>query len=515
MSCPTARRAFICGASAVGLHHYRARQHEDYKLPVMCEPPTYSSPSALRKNPTLHLPRAAFIRKNANSVASEYDIRGSVAGDGAYSTVVIGTNKYSGIKRAIKKIPKKDTNEQEFEVEIRSLMALDHPHIVKMLQYFDEGDDFYIAFELIDGPDLVQHIVRRAGELEGYVPEEELSIILRQVLKAILSCHEGGIVHRDVKLENFMIQGQEMVVKMIDLGLAMRKEDPHEVIGTFRYMAPEIYFSTERYTKAVDMWALGVSVYTMLTLAPLLPDEKDDVRDLLSDKKYVANKLKSCDVLKDRKLSKEARDFLNKLLAYDPRYRITAQEALQHPFIQRSGTRGLTEAIMKSRLAAKMEAFAMAPPLKRIGLLAIASTVSQCHDKELIDVRLLFRTLNKSGNGKLRLCEIEDALKQEGFSLPAHFHEILKICSSCGNASLNFNEFIACNLPDCFLNEQLCATVFRLLDRDSNGRLGSEDMKMLFASGGKPAPEFCEDIVRRSTGQSSVTSSEFCKFMLD
>jgi len=489
----------------------------------MCASPSAPKTSAVL-HPSLNLPRAAFIRKNTNPVASEYEIGESTIGEGAYSTIIQGTNKYSGIARAIKFIPKTTTDAELFEVELRSLMALDHPHIVKICQYFDEGDHFVIVFEMIDGPDLVQYILQRADTLgSDHVPEKELGIILRQVLKAILSCHEGGIIHRDVKLENFMISGKEMVVKMIDLGLAATKEHPliagNSVIGTYRYMAPEIYSSTQGYDKAVDMWALGVSFYTMLTLDTLLPDEEDEVRKLLLKPNYVAQKIKACRVLKERKLSKEARNFLNMLLAYDPQKRITAEDALQHPFIKNSAQVGLTRVQMPNQinntLPAKMDAFAKAPPLERIGRLAIAHTISQCTDKELIEVRLMFRTLNKSGNGKLSISEIKDGLEQDGFALPPNFGEVLAVCSSSGSETLNFNEFMACNLPDCFLNEQLCATVFRLLDRDGNGLLGPEDLKIMYASGGAKAPELCEDIVFSSTGKTSITSAEFCTFMLD
>lgn len=478
-------------------------------------------------HPSLNLPRAALIRKNTNSVASEYELGESIVGEGAYSTVISGRNKHSGIERAIKVIGKKTTDEEAFKVELESLMALDHPHIVDILQYFDEGDNFYIVFEMIDGPDLVQYIIQRAIATEQLVAEKELSIILRQVLKAILSCHEEGIIHRDVKLENFMISGTEMVVKMIDLGLAATPEHPltatsDTVIGTYRYMAPEIFNSTNKCDTAVDMWALGVSFYTLLTLEPLLPDEKEDVMKLLAKPKYVADKIKACKVLKQRQLSKDARDFLNRLLTYDPKKRISADEALHHPFIENSENRVLDtmQRVKKiisangSGILSNMEAFAKASALERIARLAIASTISHTPDKELIEVRLMFRTLNKSGNGKLSLSEMTDALQREGVALPPNFPEVFTVCASSGNATLNFKEFIACNIPDRFLNEQLCATVFRLLDRSEDGLLEPDDFKIMYASGGAKAPELCEDIILKATGKTSITSAEFCKFML-
>lgn len=261
----------------------------------------------------------------------------------------------------------------------------------------------------------------------------------------------------------------------------------------------------------------------MLTLDTLLPDEEDDVKKLLAKPKHVERQVKECPVLKDRKLSKDARNFLNRLLTYDAQKRITAEEALQHPFIQKhAGAQlGLDKTHDKTpmprhicdSMVAKMEAYAKASPLERIALLAVAHTISQRPDKELIEVRFMFRTLNKSGNGKLCPSEIEEGLQSQGFTLPAHFREVLTACSSSGT-TLNFNEFIACNLPDAFRNEQLFATVFRLMDRDGNDRIGPNDLKIMYAAGGAEAPEICENFVFESTGKTAINSAEFVSFMM-
>jgi len=126
----------------------------------------------------------------------------------------------------------------------------------------------------------------------------------------------------------------------------------------------------------------------------------------------------------------------------------------------------------------------------------------------------MFRKLNTSGNGHLGFSELAEGLERSGVTLPANFKEVFAACSSSGDSTVNFNEFIACNLPDCFLNEQLCAAVFRMLDRDGNSQLGAEDFKIMYASGGAEAPEICKDIVRQATGKASITSAEFCKYVL-
>lgn len=308
---------------------------------------------------------------------------------------------------------------------------------------------------------------------------------------------------------------------MIDLGLAATREHPvimgNYFIGTYRYMAPEIYFSKSGYDQAVDMWALGVGFYTMLTLGMLLPDTKDDVSKALSDPKFVEDKIKKCPALQQRKISKDARNFLNRLLAYDPKKRMTVQQALEHPFIKKTGTLGLNKQKVRwidGDIVAKMEAFARASPLERIARLAVAHTVSNSPDEELLKVRLMFRTLDARGNGKISQTGMENLLQRANLTLPPNFTEIFAACASSGDAALTFNEFVACNLPQSFLNEKMCAAVFRLLDRDGDGLFGPEDLRKIYANRGITSAEPCDNIVLNATGKTSINSAEFCKFLL-
>merc|ERR1712113_892096 len=218
-----------------------------------------------------------------------------------------------------------------------------------------------------------------------------------------------------------------------------------------------------------------------------------------------------------RKISKDARSFLNKLLAYEPKKRMTVQQALEHPFIKKTGTLGLNKQKIRwidDDVVSKMEKFAKASPLERIARLAVAHTVSQRPDEELIKVRTMFRTLDAHGIGKISQSGMEDILKRASLAVPDNFAEIFAACASSGDAALTFNEFVACNLPQSFPNEKMCAAIFRLLDRDDDGLFGPEDLRKIYACGGAAAAEHCDDIVFKATGKTSINSAEFCKFVL-
>jgi len=533
-------RALACGAATCAVFNHR--RQESYpgwfsiRRPQLCRrqlahceqgkshTSASASPALLSSNKSLHLPRAALIRKNSENIANEYLFpAGDLLGEGAYAEVIVGVNKRTGLERAIKFIDKKNVNAEEFEIEIRALMELDHMHIVKVLQYFESATDFMIVQELCRGPDLVQYVVKKAvaAKSQTAVDEKEISIILRQMLKAICACHKHNIIHRDIKLENFMLTGETMSVRMIDFGLALlgtRGGETGVVFGTCSYMAPEAFFK-DSYTSAIDLWSLGVGLYIMLTLEQIFPESEDpdeevaDVTNCLRDPKFVSSHIKACSILKQRKLSKDARDLLNKLLTYDPAKRITAEQALQHPFIRKHADSRLEnpEFTFDKNMLAKLEKFANAPRLKRIALMTLAHFTSQ--QPPLLQVRMNFRSIDKSGDGELSIQELTKALQSNGIAVPQNLEAIFAVCDSSGNGRLNFNEFIACMFPDSMITEQLCAAAFNMLDRECTGVLGQEQLRFLFADGSAEGKN-SGDIVLEATGKTSITVAEFQEFML-
>mmetsp|Transcript_41962 Transcript_41962/g.115769 ORF Transcript_41962/g.115769 Transcript_41962/m.115769 type:complete len:577 (+) Transcript_41962:31-1761(+) len=441
--------------------------------------------------------RDFFIFQNPHGL-QDYAYKGAL-GDGGFSTVFLSVHKRTGQPRAIKKICREETNSEEFEGELRALISLDHPHIVKILEYFEDPTHFYVVMELCTGLDLFKHITESVKFYEDPKDaEREAAIIIRQCLKAVVGCHSMGFIHRDLKPENFILMGKDLTVKLIDFGLATRCGEGQRmkgIAGTQAYMAPEMFLGSQEYDKAVDIWSLGVILFIMLAQQQLLPDGEE--QRLLHDDAYVKQRIWHCDALAGH--SESAIDLLDKMLTWDPEKRITAFEVLEHPFITARGCELLCDRSEASRtkqpfdwefdrhLPSKMERYAKSPHLRQIGLrclvhLASAATLPDDLVNKLLTARHHFRSLNPTGSGQVFEHQLRARLEQERIPIPGNFS---KICRDCQHGRrgpetvLDYDVLVACILIDATWPDALLREVFNILDRSRDGVIEVQDLVAL------------------------------------
>jgi len=216
------------------------------------------------------------------------------------------------------------------------MAALDHPHIVSLVDSFQEEEHLYIVAEFCAVPHLLDYLCQSSARVDGrrVVPEASASVIARQCLRALGHCHDHGLVHRDVKPENLMIS--EGAVKLIDFGLAVpvgesvSREQDQRPPGTVRYMAPEALRWGEP-AASMDMWSLGATLFLVLTGDLLYhTEDAEQARACLGDADYVRGRIRESSALA---ASGSAADLLLRMLEHDHEKRITVREALAHPFI--------------------------------------------------------------------------------------------------------------------------------------------------------------------------------------
>ncbi|XP_033123707.1 extracellular signal-regulated kinase 2-like isoform X2 [Anneissia japonica] len=299
-------------------------------------------------------------------VLKKYEIKKRL-GKGAYGIVWKAIDRKTGEVVALKKIFDAFRNQTDAQRTFREIMFLqefgDHENIVKLLNVMkaENDKDIYLVFEFMD-TDL--HAVIKKG---GILKDVHKRYIMYQLLKATKYLHSGNVIHRDKKPSNLLLDS-ECFLKVADFGLArsitqLEDDFDHtnpaltEYVATRWYRAPEILLASKRYTKGVDMWSIGCILGELLKGKPLFPGtstfnqierimslierpSKQDVEAIQSnygatvlDKACVRHRQTFEDILPDAPA--DAIDLLAKLLPFNPDKRLTAEQALAHPYVAR------------------------------------------------------------------------------------------------------------------------------------------------------------------------------------
>ncbi|XP_068017272.1 LOW QUALITY PROTEIN: mitogen-activated protein kinase 15 [Melanerpes formicivorus] len=298
-------------------------------------------------------------------VSQKYEIKRRL-GKGAYGIVWKAIDRRTGEIVAVKKIFDAFRNRTDAQRTFREVMFLqqfgEHPNIIKLLDVIraQNDKDIYLIFESME-TDL--HAVIKKGNL---LKDIHKSYILYQLLKATKFIHSGNVIHRDQKPSNILLDA-DCFVKLCDFGLARSlsqvNEDQDspaltEYVATRWYRAPEILLSSRRYTKGVDMWSIGCILGELLLGKPLFPGTStvnqiemifrvipapspEDILAMQSDYKasiinqWSRRQRVTFEELLPSSTPLPALDLLKKLLVFSPEKRLTAEEALQHPYVRR------------------------------------------------------------------------------------------------------------------------------------------------------------------------------------
>ncbi|XP_066449233.1 calcium/calmodulin-dependent protein kinase type II subunit beta isoform X2 [Eleutherodactylus coqui] len=256
-------------------------------------------------------------------------------GKGAFSVVRRCVKLCTGHEYAAKIINTKKLSardHQKLEREARICRLLKHPNIVRLHDSISEEGFHYLIFDLVTGGELFEDIVARE-----YYSEADASHCLHQILESVCFTHSCDIVHRDLKPENLLLASKckGAAVKLADFGLAIEVQGEQQAwfgfAGTPGYLSPEV-LRKEAYGKPVDIWACGVILYILLVGYPPFWDE--DQHKLYQQIKAGAYDFPSPEW---DTVTPEAKNLINQMLTINPAKRITAHEALKHPWVcQRS-----------------------------------------------------------------------------------------------------------------------------------------------------------------------------------
>jgi len=263
-------------------------------------------------------------------------------GRGAFSIVYLATQRASGQQYAVKVINKKDLGkdyEKNLKMEVDILKKVNHPNIIALKELFDTPDKLYLIMELVTGGELFDKIVEK-----GSYTESEAGQLVRKIVSAVDYLHNLGIVHRDLKPENLLLKraDNDLEIAIADFGLSKivgQQMMMQTACGTPSYVAPEV-LNASGYGKEVDMWSIGVITYILLCgFPPFYGDTVPEIFEQIMEANF--------DYPEEYwgSVSKEAKDFINKLLVVDSDKRLSASDALRHPWLAAGAPHGTNKVL--------------------------------------------------------------------------------------------------------------------------------------------------------------------------
>ncbi|KAJ8554247.1 hypothetical protein K7X08_024925 [Anisodus acutangulus] len=387
--------------------------------------------------------------------------------------------------------------------EVKILKALSgHQNLVKYYDAFEDANNVYIVMELCEGGELLDRILSRGGR---YTEEDAKSIVV-QILNVVAFCHLQGVVHRDLKPENFLFaKKDEDAMKVIDFGLSdfIRPDQRlNDIVGSAYYVAPEVLHRS--YSIEADMWSIGVITYILLCGSrPFLARTESGIfRSVLrADPNFEDSPWPS--------VSAEARDFVKRLLNKDHRKRMTASQALSHPWL-RTENHFIPLDILIFKL---VKSYIRSSPLKRAALKALSKALTE---EELIYLRAQFNLLEpKTGcvsldNFRMALMkQTTDAMRE------SRVPDILNLLEPLSYKQMEFEEFCAAAISTYQLEalenwEQIASAAFDYFEQEGNRVISVEELAQEMNLG-PTAYAFLKDCIRPSDRKMSFLG--YTKFL--
>ncbi|XP_038882543.1 calcium-dependent protein kinase 28-like [Benincasa hispida] len=407
---------------------------------------------------------------------------GKLLGHGQFGYTYVAIDKANGDRVAVKKIEKNKMilpiAVEDVKREVRILQELTgHENVVQFHNAFEDDSYVYIVMELCEGGELLDRILSKK---DSRYTEKDAAVVVRQMLKVAAECHLHGLVHRDMKPENFLFKSakEDSHLKATDFGLSdfiKPGKKFHDIVGSAYYVAPEVL--KRKSGPESDVWSIGVITYILLCGRRPFWDKTEDgiFKEVLRNKPDFRRKPWPS-------ISPSAKDFIKKLLVKDPRARLTAAQALSHRWVREGGD--ASEIPIDISVLSNMRQFVKYSRLKQFALRALASTIGE---EELADLRDQFDAIDVDKNGSISLEEMRQALAKD---LPwklkeSRVLEILQAIDVNTDGLVDFTEFVAATLHVHQLEEhdsvkwqQRSQAAFEKFDIDKDGFITPEELRM-------------------------------------
>jgi calcium-dependent protein kinase len=436
-------------------------------------------------------------------------------GSGISGLVRLVTHRATGLKYAVKclDLGLVDTEEglQQLREEIYIMCQLDHPNIVRLEEVYESHSEIYLVQELCLGGELFDRLDEQP---DYHYTEAQCARLIKQMLCSVRYIHSKGIIHRDLKLENFLFSdtGPDSELKMIDFGLSKHfkfGEVQHEAVGTPYTVAPEVIRGS--YDERCDVWAIGVITYLLLSGESPFggcggPEPLVVVRDNILKCNFV---FEPEDIWAN--VSEKAKQFIRKLLVTDPNLRPTAREVQKDEWLIEMAERlkkddddyTLNPSVVKALVNFKEYS-----DMRKLLCEVLSFTLIP---DQIQGLRKEFEKMDTDGSGEISLAALKSVLlgNAERGTLGALTEEEVEdifnaMRVSSAETTIHWHEFIAAGLSHCKVDERNLRLAFDRLDADHTGYITFENFMDLIGNGAMHS----EEVLREMWGEASINNKD-------
>ena len=456
-----------------------------------------------------HIQATDLVGEKHTKISKEYEFLSEI-GSGAFSKAYKVKHIATGIFRCVKKLAKKELDEKEqaaLQSEVGILKTLQHSNILKVQEFYQNQNYFFIVTELLNGGELFDRI-----QSLSYFDEKSAAKVMQQLIRAVSYLHKNGLTHRDLKPENIVYEtnDEDSNIKLIDFGTATKYDPSDEKnlnarLGTAYYIAPEVL--KQDYDNRCDIWSAGVIMYILLCGSPPFNADKD--KDIM--KKIQIGKFNFPSKDWDS-ISIEAKDLIKKMQTYDYHVRINCDEVLKHPWFEKMAKQKDDKVSRQNtdNVLSNMKKFSTDCKFQEAILLYVVHFFELKDEKE--NILKTFEKLDLNGDGQITREELyEGYVEKMGHEDAKKEVDIMfgKIDINGDNA-IDVNEFCLATIDHKkVLNEEKMTTIFKMIDTDSSGQIDLNELKVFFGMSDKnDGDEIIRDLIgeadENSDGQISL-----------